>query len=166
MLCCMHARQACALNKHTCAPTLPRAAQVVENRIFSEGLHVLGQPPPPDQAAQYLAGGQRQLGWQVAREPRQLPGCSGDLRGSTAPTCLSPHLSPLPPSLSPAYFGDGLPAEAVQVVAAAPPGEGVEELRARLDRIYRQPAASTSRSTEGGRCGAGWPISTQGKEGP
>lgn len=28
---------------------------VVENRIFSEGLHVLGQPPDPAQAAQYLA---------------------------------------------------------------------------------------------------------------
>lgn len=30
--------------------------QVVENRIFSEGLHVLGQAPPPDQTAQYLSG--------------------------------------------------------------------------------------------------------------
>lgn len=38
------------------APFPLLAAQVVENRIFSEGLHVLGQPPPPDQAAQYLAG--------------------------------------------------------------------------------------------------------------
>lgn len=29
--------------------------QVLENRIFSEGLHVLGQPPAPDQAVQYLS---------------------------------------------------------------------------------------------------------------
>jgi hypothetical protein len=36
----------------------------------------------------------------------------------------------------------------VEVVAAAAPGEGLAEVRARLDRIYRQPAASTS----GGRC--------------
>ncbi|KAL4458671.1 hypothetical protein ABPG75_013536 [Micractinium tetrahymenae] len=77
--------------------------QVVENRIFSEGLHVLGQPPPPDQAAQYLS----------------------------------------------AYFGDDLPPEAAEVVAAAPASEGVEELQARLDRIYRQPAASTSGSAHG-----------------
>lgn len=29
--------------------------QVVENRLFSEGLHVLGAPPSPDQMRQYLA---------------------------------------------------------------------------------------------------------------
>ncbi|KAL4859226.1 Acyl-coenzyme A oxidase [Chlorella vulgaris] len=29
--------------------------QVLENRLFSEGLHVLGQAPPPEQAAQYLS---------------------------------------------------------------------------------------------------------------
>lgn len=74
--------------------------QVVENRLFSEGLHILGQPPPPDQAAQYLS----------------------------------------------AYFGDDLPPEAAEVVAAVPAGEGVDQLRARLDRIYRQPDTSTSGS--------------------
>ena len=29
--------------------------QVVEGRLFSEGLHVLGQPPGPDQMRQYLS---------------------------------------------------------------------------------------------------------------
>ncbi len=29
--------------------------QVLENRIFSEGLHILGQPPAPEQAMQYLS---------------------------------------------------------------------------------------------------------------
>lgn len=53
-----------------------------------------------------------------------------------------------------AYFGDDLPPEAVDVVAHAAPGEGLPELRARLDRLYRQPDASTSGS--GGGCvGAG-----------
>ena len=28
--------------------------QVVETRLFSEGLHVLGQPPAPDKLGQYL----------------------------------------------------------------------------------------------------------------
>jgi len=28
--------------------------QVVETRLFSEGLHVLGQPPSPDKLGQYL----------------------------------------------------------------------------------------------------------------
>lgn len=28
--------------------------QVVETRLFSEGLHVLGQPPVPDKLGQYL----------------------------------------------------------------------------------------------------------------
>ena len=28
--------------------------QVVETRLFSEGLHVLGQPPGPDKLGQYL----------------------------------------------------------------------------------------------------------------
>ena len=28
--------------------------QVVESRLFSEGLHVLGQPPTPDKLGQYL----------------------------------------------------------------------------------------------------------------
>ncbi len=49
-----------------CLPPAPRP-QVVENRIFSEGLHVLGQPPPPGQAAQYLAG----------QDARQLRGTQG-----------------------------------------------------------------------------------------
>jgi hypothetical protein len=53
--------------------------------------------------------------------------------------------SALFPSICPAaYFGEDLPAEAVEVVAGAPPGESLEALRARLDRIYRQPQASTS----------------------
>lgn len=56
-------------------------------------------------------------------------------------------LLPFAPDLTAAYFGDDLPPEAAEVVAAAPAGESVDELRARLDRIYRQPAASTS-----GRC--------------
>lgn len=30
-------------------------SKVVEGRLFSEGLHVLGQPPGPDQMRQYLA---------------------------------------------------------------------------------------------------------------
>ena len=29
--------------------------QVLENRLFSEGLHVLGRAPPPEQLAQYLS---------------------------------------------------------------------------------------------------------------
>jgi cobalamin biosynthesis Mg chelatase CobN len=29
--------------------------KVVESRLFSEGLHVLGQPPSPDQLRQYLS---------------------------------------------------------------------------------------------------------------
>ncbi|EFN54112.1 hypothetical protein CHLNCDRAFT_25038 [Chlorella variabilis] len=37
------------------APSPSSSMQVVENRIFSEGLHVLGQAPPPDQTAQYLS---------------------------------------------------------------------------------------------------------------
>ena len=38
-------------------PTHPHGAppQVLESRLYSEGLHVLGQPPAPDQMAQYLA---------------------------------------------------------------------------------------------------------------
>ncbi|PSC71131.1 protoporphyrin IX magnesium chelatase [Micractinium conductrix] len=74
--------------------------QIVENRLFSEGLHVLGQRPPPAQSAQYLS----------------------------------------------AYFGDDLPPEAVELVAQASPSESVDALRARLDRLYRQPDASTSGS--------------------
>lgn len=61
------------------------------------------------------------------------------------PICF---LAPSLPSPWAAYFGDDLPPEAVEVVAAAAPGEGLAEVRARLDRIYRQPAASTS----GSRC--------------
>lgn len=32
----------------------PVMVQVVETRLFSEGLHTLGQPPSPDQLGQYL----------------------------------------------------------------------------------------------------------------
>lgn len=58
-----------------------------------------------------------------------------------------PLAAPWSPSPPAAYFGDDLPPEAAEVVAAAPASEGVDQLRARLDRIYRQPSASTS-----GRC--------------
>ncbi|KAK9811539.1 hypothetical protein WJX72_005618 [[Myrmecia] bisecta] len=68
--------------------------QVVESRLFSEGLHVLGEAPGPDKLRQYLA----------------------------------------------AYFGDDLPGEAVDVVAERG-GEGLEAVRSRLERLYRESGA-------------------------
>lgn len=45
-------KAACAAQAAKSVPAL--ALQVVENRLFSEGLHVLGQAPKPQQMAQYL----------------------------------------------------------------------------------------------------------------
>ncbi|KAG1670953.1 hypothetical protein FOA52_011388 [Chlamydomonas sp. UWO 241] len=70
--------------------------QVVENRLFSEGLHTLGSPPSRDYMVQYLS----------------------------------------------AFFGDGLPVEAVEAVADVG-SDGVAAVRARLDSIYRASPASS-----------------------
>lgn len=63
--------------------------QTLENRLFSEGLHVLGAAPSDSQMAQYLG----------------------------------------------AYYGDALPTEAVEVLAA---GQGVEAARAALEQAWQQ----------------------------
>ena len=74
--------------------------QVLEGRIFSEGLHVLGQPPSAAQAAQYLS----------------------------------------------AYFGEGLPAEAVRAVAEAGRDEGLQAVRSRLERLFSEAEGGSSGS--------------------
>lgn len=83
--------------------------QLLENRLFSEGLHVLGAPPSPQQLQQYLS----------------------------------------------AYFGADVPEDALAEVAHAAAGEVPEELVKRLERIYSQPAASTSGSQALGQPGQG-----------
>ncbi|GIM01458.1 hypothetical protein Vretimale_6174, partial [Volvox reticuliferus] len=70
--------------------------QLLEGRLFSEGLHVLGAPPGSSQLAQYLE----------------------------------------------AYFGPGLPKAAVQAVADRGE-EGAAAVRARLERLWDQEAASS-----------------------
>ncbi|GBF96914.1 protoporphyrin IX magnesium chelatase [Raphidocelis subcapitata] len=73
----------------------------IENRLFSEGLHVLGAPPNPDQMAAYLS----------------------------------------------AYFGDRLPAPALDAVASgAPPAAA----RAALERAFAAPAAPAAAGGGGG----------------
>ena len=74
-----------------CATCCCCCLQVLEQRLFSEGLHVLGKPPSPDQMQQYLG----------------------------------------------AYFGEDLPAEAVEAVAHSN-GGGLDDVRGRLERAYRQ----------------------------
>ena len=126
---------------------LPDCLQTVENRLFSEGLHVLGQPPAPAQAAQYLSGALRRN----RAGSQWLPPIPPLLVLLLLPLLLNAAFTPS--VLPAAYFGEDLPAEAVEVVAAAPPGESLDALRARLDRIYRQPQASTSSGGGGSRCG-------------
>lgn len=116
--------------------------QVLENRIFSEGLHILGQPPAPDQAEQYLAayfGGWGQLCHPCAASsfPARLGlGCEG---------LFAPVQPPTHRPISPTA-GEDLPAEAVEVVARAGPTDSLEEVRARLERIYAQQEAGPSGS--------------------
>ena len=53
--------------------------QVVEGRLYSEGLHVLGQPPSPQQTAQYLSAyfGEAALPQDVAEVRASLAGDGG-----------------------------------------------------------------------------------------
>ncbi|KAL6750256.1 CobN/Magnesium chelatase-domain-containing protein, partial [Haematococcus lacustris] len=72
--------------------------QTLENRLFSEGLHVLGSPPTRTAMVQYLS----------------------------------------------AYYDGSLPDEAVEEVAAAGPGEGVDQI---LQRLKRQTSLGGSSSS-------------------
>ena len=155
------------------------SVQVLENRIFSEGLHVLGQPPAPDQAAQYLSAYFGTSGMAVLCMDRDQPVCDSESDAGICGSCNSADSSraPSPGNMqcrswparnAPFYWhevvacgldttrvkhswdslcpaGDKLSDEAVQTVTQAAPQDSLADVRARLERLYRQqPTAASS----------------------